>query len=69
MMTAVLDSSSKEFWLCTSNVVPSETNCFAKIYLDNKTKLYVLKLRYCLQCSKTPAYFCDRDPLGRAWPF
>lgn len=48
MMTAVLDPKKQEFLLFTPNVPLVESNCFAKLFLDCKTNLYVLKSRYCL---------------------
>jgi len=69
LMSAILDTEKQEFRLFTPNVLKIEENCFAKLYYCAKQHQYVLKSRYCLKCSATPSYFCDRDPSGRAWPF
>lgn len=68
-MTALFDASKLQFSFFTPNVGLTDENCFAKLFYCTNSQRYVLKSRYCLNCSKTPSYFCDRDPLSRAWPF
>ena len=48
---AVLDNERQEFHLYTPNVHKIEENCFAKLYYNRSKQQFVLKSRYCLNCS------------------